>query len=287
MLVVCNQAMEWYYDRGDEDVIVPEDEEGLGSWADGWPSWVGNCSSSSEVEELNHPILSSHASCQQSHWDVHLKDLPKIQEADDIFFDSLFKVDAEGCENIAQTSSWNDVMTFDFGNHVRDTTNDVSSIAHSSSHQQELEAEICMFEPQCEDINEYISMDEHALLELQNLTQQLAETTRVCFRDSLYRLAENSRYQTKCSQNGKQDMNNCKSISSSGPSRSHESNSEDMKSIDRTVATLLFTTVQLSNSTSTTSDLEHKADSYWCDPYSTAPSMCIFPGGDAEVPTFE
>lgn len=41
---------------------------------------------------------------------------------------------------------------------------------------QELEAEIRMFEQQsdqCEDTNEYISMDESALLELQNLTQQV------------------------------------------------------------------------------------------------------------------
>ncbi|XP_042062698.1 protein LNK4-like [Salvia splendens] len=274
--------MEWYYGRGDEDVTVPEDEEGLRSWGDRWPSWVGNCSSSSEVEQLHHPILSSQ---QSDGWDVHLKDLPKIQEADDIFFDSLFKV-GEGSENIAQTSSWNDVMTFDFGDHVQDTTNDVSSAPHFS-HQQELEAEIRMFEQQsdqCEDTNEYISMDESALLELQNLTQQLAETTRVCFRDSLYRLAENSRYQTECSQNGKQDMYNCKSISRSGPSRSHESHSEDMKSIDRTVATLLFTAMQLCNSTSATPDLDNKANSYWCDPCSSALSL---PGGDGEVPTFD
>ncbi|KAG6424819.1 hypothetical protein SASPL_115239 [Salvia splendens] len=271
--------MEWYYGRGNEDVTVPEDEEGLRSWGDRWPSWVGNCNSSSEVEQLHHPIILS--SQQSDDWDVHLKDLPKIQEADDIFFDSLFKV-GEGSENIAQTSSWNDAMTFDFGDYVRDTT----STPHFS-HQQELEAEIRMFEQQsdqCEDTKEYISMDESALLELQNLTQQLAETTRVCFRDSLYRLAENSRYQTECSQNGKQDMYNCKSMSSAGPSRSHESNSEDMKSIDRTVATLLFTTMQLCNSTSTTSDVEYKANSYWCDPCSSALSL---PGGDAEVPTFD
>lgn len=41
---------------------------------------------------------------------------------------------------------------------------------------QELEAEICMFEEQSdlgEDTNEYISMDEPVLLELQNLTQQV------------------------------------------------------------------------------------------------------------------
>lgn len=82
MCAIHNQAMEWYYGRGDEDVTVPEDEEGLRSWGDRWPSWVGNCSSSSEVEPLHHPILSSQ---QTDDWDVHLKDLPKIQEADDIF----------------------------------------------------------------------------------------------------------------------------------------------------------------------------------------------------------
>lgn len=100
-----------------------------------------------------------------------------------------------------------------------------------------------------DDISEYISIDEPVLLELQNLTHQvtnldhygsgtilqfyylkkltffvvitcnlqLAETTRACFRDSLYRLAENSRYQTKCSQIGKENMDR-KPLSRVGPS---------------------------------------------------------------------
>lgn len=41
---------------------------------------------------------------------------------------------------------------------------------------QELEAEICMLEEKsdlCENICEYVSMDEPVLLELQNLTQQV------------------------------------------------------------------------------------------------------------------
>ncbi|XP_057807942.1 protein LNK3-like [Salvia miltiorrhiza] len=288
-------AMEWYYGRANEDVTVPKDGgmfEGLPSSPESWPSWVnivGNCSSQKklnalEVEDLfNEPMLS-----RQQRSDVHLNDLPKIEEADDIFFDSLFKVDAgesEGSEssaNIAQTSSWNDVMAYDFSNHVRDSTNDVSSVGHFS-HEQELEAEMCMLEEQsdmCEDTNEYISMDEPVLLELQNLTQQLADTTRVCFRDSLYRLAENSRHQMKCSQSGQDDTRD-------GPSRLQESKTEDSdtNSIDRTVATLLFTTMQFCNSTSDpdgdTLGREYQANSYWYHPCSSAP------GGDAEVPTFD
>lgn len=48
----------------------------------------------------------------------------------DLCSDSLFKGDAgelEESESSAQISNWNDVMAIDFNNHVRDSTNDVSS----------------------------------------------------------------------------------------------------------------------------------------------------------------
>ncbi|KAL1536243.1 hypothetical protein AAHA92_28923 [Salvia divinorum] len=281
---------------------LPIDEEmfeGFLSSPDSWSSWiniVGNCSSQkkpnpSEVEELfNYPVS------RHEHSDVHLKDLPKIEEADDIFFDALFKVGTgEGSESSAENPSWNNMTTFDFSNHVWDRTNYVSSVGHFSN-EQKLEGDNCIFEEKsvlCEDINEYISMAEPMLLELQNLTLQLADTTRVCFRDSLYRLAENSRYQTKCSQNGKEDMN-YKPSTSSGPSRSQVSEFEDTNSIDRTVAMLLFTTMQFCNSateTSTTSDLEvdreYQANMYRYHPCSSGPSLCVISGGDAEVPTLD
>lgn len=192
-------------------------------------------------------------------------------------------------------------MAVDLSNHIRDSSNDASHLGRFSP-EKELEAEICMLEEQsdlCEDICEYVSMDEPVLLELQNLTQQLADTTRICFRDSLYRLAENSRYQTKCSQIGKEDLKNHKPITRVGPSRSQESKTKesDDKAIDRTVATLLFTTMKFCNSTeaaTSTSGLdvdtfqsEHQANSRVYHPGSSTPSLCNVKGGDAEVPTFD
>lgn len=100
IFVLFNQAMEWYYGRSDEDVTVPKDEEmfeGLPSSPDSWPSWVnivGNCNSQKKLNALeaeeffSEPMFSRHGSCQQSaceHSDAHLNDLPKIEEAEDIF----------------------------------------------------------------------------------------------------------------------------------------------------------------------------------------------------------
>lgn len=98
IFVLCNQAMEWYFGSAEEDVTVPKHEmfDGLPS-SDNWSSWlniVGNYNSqkklnASEVEELfSEPMFSRSASRQQStsqHSDYHLNDLPKIEEADDIF----------------------------------------------------------------------------------------------------------------------------------------------------------------------------------------------------------
>lgn len=82
-------------------------------------------------------------------------------------------------------------------------------------------------------------------------------------------------------------------------SRSQESKTKesDDKAIDRTVATLLFTTMKFCNSTeaaTSTSGLdvdtfqsEHQANSRVYHPGSSTPSLCNFKGGDAEVPTFD
>ncbi|KAI3445197.1 hypothetical protein Pfo_001862 [Paulownia fortunei] len=333
--------MEWYFGSDIEDLAVPKDEvifDRLPS-PDSWSSWgkiVGNFNSpkkltvlgveefllsetmfSSEVEQRSAPSVCQgyrHAFCQQSaypreHSDVELNDLSIIDEADDIFFRSLFKADPsaiEGAESSAkftQTSSKDDVMSavdlLGERNHIHDCTNNVEKVCHFPP-AKEPEFEICVSEEHsdvCEDISEEdIPTEESVLLELQRLTVQLAKKTRICFRDSFYRLAENSRHQTKCSKNGKEDQENCKPTTSGGPSRLRESKAKklDTKAIDRTVATLLFHTMKCCNlAAASTSDLtaetpqrEYQANSRMYQPSSSISSLCTVPGGDAEVPTF-
>ncbi|KAH6819143.1 hypothetical protein C2S51_002746 [Perilla frutescens var. frutescens] len=299
--------MEWYVGSDDEDLAVPNDEEMFDRLPspDSWPSWVnivGNINSQKSEQMFSRHAFRHQSACAHERSDAQLNDLPKIEEADEIFFDSLFKVDAGDSEgsyssdNTAQTSNrTDDVMAFDFSNHIRDCTNDALNVGHFSP-EKELESEIYMFEERddlCEDINEYMSMDEPVLLELQNLTQQLADTTRICFRDSLYRLAENSSYQTKSSRIGKEDPKNYKPIT-----REPKTNESDTKAIDRTVATLLFTTMTFCDSTAAatsassglneeTLQREYQENSRVYHPGYFTPSLCIVEGGDAEVPTFD
>ncbi|KAL0380067.1 UNVERIFIED_CONTAM: hypothetical protein Sangu_0071000 [Sesamum angustifolium] len=274
---------------------------------------------SSEVEHHNAPSFCqgfSHASHQQNaypceHSDFQLNDFAVIDEADDIFFHALFKDTSEIDEvdqsaNYAQTSSKDDLMSVlnlsGQRNHIQDCANNVESVCPflppNDYHQfgwsfasfygyvvwssSEPEYEIC-FSEYCnvsEDISkEEISVEESVLLELQRSTLQFAKKTRICFRDSLYRLAENSRHQT-----GKGALRNCRPSPSRQMLGEVKAKKSDTNTIDRTVATLLFTFPTASTSNLIEEVSEAKSCSY--QPNSPISSVCIVPGGDAEVPTF-
>lgn len=98
--------MDCYYGRDDEDLTVPRGEEIFDRLPspDSWPSWVnivGNFNSQKKlnvlgVEELlsSEPMFCKHtfrqqSACAHDHSDVQLNDLPKIEEADDIFLYKL------------------------------------------------------------------------------------------------------------------------------------------------------------------------------------------------------
>ncbi|KAK4414278.1 hypothetical protein Salat_2840800 [Sesamum alatum] len=341
--------MEWYSSSGIEDLSVPKHEEFFDTLpsSDSWSSWskmVGsfNCSPeeltvldvdellfsgtafSSEDEQLNAPSVCqgfSHASLQQNaypceHSDFQLNDFAAIDEADDIFFRSLFEDASEidGVDqsaNFAQTSSKDDLMSVlnlsGQRNHIQDCTNNVESVCPflppNDYHQfgwsftsfygyvvwssSEPEYEICVSEYSnvSEDISkEEISVEESVLLELQRSTLQFAKKTRISFRDSLYRLAENSRHQTKFSQTGKGSLRNCRPSPSRQMLAEVKAKKSEANTIDRTVATLLFTVPTESTSNLTEETSQAKFRSY--RPSSSISSICIVPGGDAEVPTF-
>ncbi|KAK4410883.1 hypothetical protein Sango_0161300 [Sesamum angolense] len=276
--------MEWYSSSGVEDLSVPTHEEIFDRLPSpvsrsSWNSMVGNfnCSPeeltvldveellfsgtafSSEVEHHNAPSVCqgfSHASHQQKaypceHSDFQLNDFAVIDEADDIFFHALFKDASEIDEvdqsaNYAQTSSKDDLMSVlnlsGQRNHIQDCANNVESV--------------CPFLP-----------------------PNFAKKTRICFRDSLYRLAENSRHQI-----GKGALRNCRPSPSRQMLGEVKAKKSDTNTIDRTVATLLFTFP----TASTSNLIEEVSEAKSCSnqPNSPISSVCIVPGGDAEVPTF-
>lgn len=85
--------------------------------------------------------------------------------------------------------------------------------------------------------DEEISMEESVLQHLENLTSQLTEETRICFRDSLYRLAGNSKHDACQSRNAMPDQD-------STWFNEEETTESRTNVIDRTVANFLFSNVE-------------------------------------------
>ncbi|MCD7465534.1 hypothetical protein HAX54_001479 [Datura stramonium] len=85
--------------------------------------------------------------------------------------------------------------------------------------------------------DEEISMEESILQHLENLTSQLTAQTRICFRDSLYRLADNSKHDAFQSRNAMPDQDSTRF-------REEETAESQTNIIDRTVANLLFSNVE-------------------------------------------
>ncbi|CAN4108518.1 unnamed protein product [Withania somnifera] len=80
-------------------------------------------------------------------------------------------------------------------------------------------------------------MEESVLSHLENLTSQLTEQTRICFRDSLYRLADNSKHDLRQTRNP---------MPGQGSTWFSEKETTELPTnvIDRTVANLLFSSVE-------------------------------------------
>ncbi|CAN4111361.1 unnamed protein product [Withania somnifera] len=84
-------------------------------------------------------------------------------------------------------------------------------------------------------------MEESVLQHLENVTSQLTEQTRICFRDSLYRLADNSKHDSRQSRNPRPDQD-------STWFSEKETTESQTNEIDRTVANLLFSNLEFSAS---------------------------------------
>ncbi|KAL3829824.1 hypothetical protein ACJIZ3_018626 [Penstemon smallii] len=279
--------MDWYFGNAIEDLTVPKDEEmfdGLSS-TESWSPWgkiVGNFNSSkkstsagaeelqysgttfcSEVEQLSAPNVCQGArrvpresAYPHGKSDLQVDDYSRFDEADDIFLHSIYESEISGVDTLAD-------FTQTSRNHIQDCTNDSeddSPFLEAMVSIMEPEFEICASEEHSnasEDKNEEdICLEESVLQELKWSTLQMAEETRICFRDSLYRLAENSRQQTSCSQNSVHALADSNPTTSSAPLRFGESynveESSNKNVIDRTIATLLFNTMKFCNLTAET-----------------------------------
>ncbi|KAL8061836.1 hypothetical protein ABFX02_02G109500 [Erythranthe guttata] len=321
-----SNPMEWYFANNMENLTVPKDEEMMDRLPspDSWSSWgkvVGNFNSPKKltvlgvedfllndnndddvnddddvVEQLSTPRSRRQQNRHQDS-DSQLNNLSKIDDADDIFFRSIFEADASSADradssaSFRQASSNQDQMAMDnlenFGHFLPSEEMEFET-SNSDEH-----FEFDMFE----DMNEEdMSTEESVLLELQTLALQLANKTRVCFRDSLYRLAENSRlHQNNFGQNTKDENENGKATTSGGPYSARESQAKrsDTNAIDRTIATLLFNTIQCCNITADTApnvtaekaEKEYQANDFYLSGF-YEPSLSTTADGDAEVPTF-
>ncbi|KAK6119190.1 hypothetical protein DH2020_047064 [Rehmannia glutinosa] len=283
--------MEWYSGSAVEDLAVPNNEEIYDRLPspDSWSSWGKIMNSSKKLNMLGMeecPLRETMFSSGD----------PFTIQADTTTMDGSVR-----STYFTQISSEDDLMSdvdlLRERNHIQHCTNIFENAGHFPT-AKEHEFEICASEEQSdmlEDISEEdISMEESVLMDLQRLTVQLAKKTRICFRDSFYRLAENSRHEAECTQNGIEDPENCKPTTSGGSSRLQESQiakNSDTNAIDRTVATLLFNTNECCNIDATpiseldpdTPQREYQDNSHLYQPNSSISSLCTVPGGDAEV----
>ncbi|KAL3629972.1 hypothetical protein CASFOL_026284 [Castilleja foliolosa] len=259
--------MEWYSSTVTEDFSVPNGEEIFDKLPspNSWPSW-GKLAGTFNSQSVYPDELS----------DMQIDDdLSVSDEADDIFFRSIFKAGTPTIDEYACPADFTQISSMD------DTEESSNSFQNTGRLPQatEPELEIHISEEPFNGPEVDMLEEESVLLDLQISTLQLSKKSRICFRDSFYRLAENSRNQAECTRNGKDNLETCKpSTTNSGPFRSLESEAEisENNAIDRTVATLLFSTMECCNlDTETQTSTDHDSISIYA-----------VPGGDAEVPTF-
>ncbi|XP_022885054.1 protein LNK3-like isoform X2 [Olea europaea var. sylvestris] len=128
---------------------------------------------------------------------------------------------------------------------------------------------------------EVTSMEESVYLELRSLTVKLTESTRICIRDALYRLAKNSKHEdTNHVPNENDTPEGCSPTIYREASRLGDTEEEEStNAIDRTVANLLFNHISFCSP-------EVECSSYDYNPCFYTSSSGAVLEGDAEVPTF-
>ncbi|KAF8009962.1 hypothetical protein BT93_J0825 [Corymbia citriodora subsp. variegata] len=135
-------------------------------------------------------------------------------------------------------------------------------------------------------VDETVSTEEYVLWELETVMAQLSEKMRICFRDSLYRLADNSKQHPVEAESHSENSSAERSPPWTPSAKSRRSGNVAKESetnvIDRAIANIMFNKMDfnLQDSTPIAADsFEHDIIGA-CDPYTTESS------NDFEVPVF-
>ncbi|XP_015063200.1 protein LNK3-like [Solanum pennellii] len=195
--------------------------------------------------------------------EFHLDNLTSIDQLDDVFLSSLLEENCPTGMDASDESSTDSRCSMQLDDdQVRDMTSKAcaGTAKYFSAHaftspvdwegQEVSNSYLLKKAPQAEaavklehdkgdnrSSDEEISMEESVLQHLENLTSQLTEETRICFRDSLYRLAGNSKHDACQSRNAMPDQDSMRF-------NKEETTESRTNVIDRTVANFLFSNVE-------------------------------------------
>ncbi|CAI9770454.1 unnamed protein product [Fraxinus pennsylvanica] len=263
--------------------------------------------------------------CQRSAYpreqlDFQLNDFARFDEADDTFLDSLLEehesgIHAAGSVNFSRTSSNDNMMP---SNLLRDLVSESKTVQDDIGHSKDLQKYTSSVSRDCKNeanddpfsvaeamevdipfslehnsadthiAEKVTSLEESAYLELRSMTVQLTESTRICLRDALYRLAENSKHEDIDNvQDGHDAPEECSLTTYGEASRLGDTEEEEStNAIDRTVANLLFNHISFCSPASTETEDEVNVSFYDYNPCFSADSHGTVLDGDAEVPAF-
>ncbi|XP_021993904.1 protein LNK3 isoform X3 [Helianthus annuus] len=254
--------MEWYYGTGEEDLVVPKDYEkaqtipsqesllqwGMTSFGNSNPKKYFDSNINMTHEELYNNggslLWNDEADFQQ-----FAEEEARINNMDDDIFFSLLEEDP--INDSAKTHD-NTIL----GNNVDNIEGEMVNSQYVARHGQSIGSSKYLkthdFSPPADWANGNVSttyqvpkqytsnensMEAFVLNDLERVTAQFTDKTRICFRDAFYRLAESSKQPFNSCQNGESSM-----ISDDDTLRARET--EDAESntnvIDRAVANLIF-----------------------------------------------
>nr|XP_043610493.1 protein LNK3-like [Erigeron canadensis] len=216
---------------------------------------IDNERSTSNNSSMNQQLYNNNGGSllwnNQADFQQFTQEEARINHMDDIFFNSLLEEDPTRDSTEPQDNTINGNNTNMFDSDMLDSQN-VGSHGLSTGSSKYLKTHA--FSPSTDWVNEELattcqmpkhcmsdenSMEESVLNDLERVTAQFTDKTRICFRDALYRLAESSKLSINSFQDGEAMM-----TSDDDTMRVGEIETEDSESktnvIDRAVANLMF-----------------------------------------------
>jgi len=259
--------MEWYFGNEVEDLVVPKDYEqaqmmSLSSSPESWSQWgmTGFGSSypkknfDSNMNMTNEILYNNGGSLlwnDEADFQQFAEEEARINHMDDaIFFSSLLEDDPTkgSTQPHANTIAGNNAGIIEgemvnsqyVGRHGQGIGSSKYLKTHAFSPSTDWangEASTAFQMPKQYTSNNESSMEESVLNDLEMVTAQFTDKTRIRFRDAFYRLAESSKYPLNSCQDGESLM-----TSDDYTSRAAEPEDSESKTnvIDRAVASLVF-----------------------------------------------